>query len=400
MATFLRRGKRGDVWSIRYRDASGAIVRERLGRADEGWTRRKAEAAERARKVEVDKGYAKPERVTFADFADEWIGDYPEARSLKRSTIEGYEQLLRRHLLPAFGTLALSAITTERAERLVARMRGGGLSPATCNRALNLLSLILGDAKRQKLVTENVVAAVRRPREGRTRWTILDPAKVRAVERAFDALIAEADTEAERAWRETCRVTFLVVYGLGLRRGEVLGLRWRNVRLADPDGPTVRVDETFLRGRYGLPKSARSIRTLAIGPRLAEVLFVHRAASAYSGDDELVVPNPRTGTPLEPATYGATFKLALARAGVEGYVRPFHDGRHSAITNGAAAGLSPAALMARAGHSSMNTTLRYIDLAGETFRDEAELLERRLFGTGEAEKKPKFADAASSEEAA
>lgn len=62
-------------------------------------------------------------------------------------------------------------------------------------------------------------------------------------------------------------------------------------------------------------------------------------------------------------------------------MRPFHDGRHTSITNSAAAGLSPAALMARAGHSDFKTTQLYIDLAGETFRAEAELLEQRLFGS-------------------
>jgi integrase len=61
-------------------------------------------------------------------------------------------------------------------------------------------------------------------------------------------------------------------------------------------------------------------------------------------------------------------------------MRPFHDGRHSSITNAAAAGLSPAALMARAGHSDLKTTQGYIDLAGETFRAEASRLEERLWG--------------------
>jgi hypothetical protein len=55
-------------------------------------------------------------------------------------------------------------------------------------------------------------------------------------------------------------------------------------------------------------------------------------------------------------------------------------GGHTSITNAAAAGVAPAALMARAGHSDFKTTQGYIDLAGETFREEAELLEERLFG--------------------
>lgn len=80
------------------------------------------------------------------------------------------------------------------------------------------------------------------------------------------------------------------------------------------------------------------------------------------------------------ARYGKTFRLALRRAGITDYVRPFHDLRLSSITNAAAAGTPPAALMARAGHSDFKTTQGYIDLAGETFREEADLADERLFG--------------------
>ena len=73
-------------------------------------------------------------------------------------------------------------------------------------------------------------------------------------------------------------------------------------------------------------------------------------------------------------------ELALVRAKVDKPMRPFHDGRHTSITNAAAAGVSPAALMARAGHSDFKTTQGYIDLAGETFREEAELADERMFG--------------------
>jgi integrase len=69
-------------------------------------------------------------------------------------------------------------------------------------------------------------------------------------------------------------------------------------------------------------------------------------------------------------------RKALTKAGITDYVRHFHDLRHSSITNAAAAGTPPAALMARAGHSSFTTTQGYIGLAGETFREEADLRQR------------------------
>lgn len=71
-------------------------------------------------------------------------------------------------------------------------------------------------------------------------------------------------------------------------------------------------------------------------------------------------------------------RAALKTAEITDYARPFHDLRHSSLTNGAAAGEQPIALMARAGHSSMATTKGYLHLAGVVFRDETDALERRL----------------------
>jgi hypothetical protein len=67
-----------------------------------------------------------------------------------------------------------------------------------------------------------------------------------------------------------------------------------------------------------------------------------------------------------------------AAAGISDDVRPFHDLRHSSLTNGAATGEQPIALMARAGQRSISTTKGHLHLAGVVFRDEADALERRL----------------------
>jgi integrase len=83
--------------------------------------------------------------------------------------------------------------------------------------------------------------------------------------------------------------------------------------------------------------------------------------------------------PTPGARYATTYREALALAKIDDHVRPFHDARHSSITN-AAAGTSLLALLGRAGHSDFKTTQAYIDLAGETFRPEAEMLEQRLWG--------------------
>lgn len=376
-----RRGPRGLVYYAKYRDASGVQVKERLGSPAEGWTRRKADAALRQRLVRVEQeGYKRPPRVSFAEFADGWLADYTATKGLKRSTVESYAGIIENHLKPVFGSQPVGVIDVAAVDKLISSMRRRGYSGATCNRVLNVLSLIEKAAVKGGLHRGGAVALATRPREERRRWRILTPEEVRRVDVAFAKLIAEEERQVERTWLEVSRDVFLVSYGLGLRRGELLGLRWSRVHLADPSGPWLRIEETFVRNRIETPKSQASERTLSLGSRLADVLFTRRASTAYSRDDEYVFAHPLTGRALDPKRYAVCFRRALAVAGIEGYVRPTHDGRHTSITNDAAAGNSPASLMARAGHSDFSTTKRYIDLAGVAFRDEAQRLEERLWG--------------------
>ena len=224
------------------------------------------------------------------------------------------------------------------------------------------------------------VELVDRPREPRRRWRILTPAEVAAVRRAFGQLEQAAEPDA-RAWVAQAAAVFTTVYGTGIRRGEPLGLRWRHVRLADPEGPTLRVEETYVRNQHRDPRSPSGrARIIPLGPVVADALFEHRARTAYSGDGDRVFCHLLTGGPLDHKAYADTLREALAAAGITGHIRPFHDGRHTAITNAAAAGVGAAALQARAGHGDLATTQRYIDLAGVSFREEALIAEQRMFG--------------------
>ena len=382
-------GRRGKTFGIRYRDADGRRVSETLGSELDGWTEKRAEEELEERRVQVRReGRRKLEPVTFETFAREWAKSYrpddPERGGLKRSTRQGYQSIIDNHLVPELGALKLAAIDARELERYLDRKQG--LAPRTRNRHLNLLSLVFKAAERRGLVRSNPVSAVERPREPRRHWRILSPVEIGRVERAFRELADDAQSD-ERAWCEQARVIFLTVVSAGLRAGEIRGLRWHHVSLADPAGAVLRVRETFVRGQPDTPKSEKSVRTLALGKRLAEELWQHHRRSQFQGDDELVFCHPLTGGVLDDRRYAITLRLALTRAKISDYVRPFHDGRHTSITNAAAAGMSGPALMARAGHSDFKTTQGYIDLAGETFREEEELLEARLFGTATREVK-------------
>jgi integrase len=182
----------------------------------------------------------------------------------------------------------------------------------------------------------------------------LEPVEVARVAREFDD--------------EQNRVAFLTLVLTGVRRHELVALRWADVDLV----------ESVLRVRDS--NTEDGIRSIALPAVLAEELWQHRRQSAYQGDGDRVFHHPDTGGPFPPADFRDAFNAALAKAAVTGYVRPFHDLRHTAITNDAAFGSSAIAVMTKAGHANMATTKRYLHLAGTVFRPEVEALATRLLG--------------------
>ena len=288
-------GKRGTVWRIKYADADGRQVMETVGRETDGWTETKAGEILAERLVDVRReGLRRPAEITVAEFARQWLATYPQTKRLKKSTTDGYTTIIESHLIPRIGVVAVAALDVDTVEAYAAACMADGLSAGSVNRHLNLLSLIVRAARRRRLLRDNPVELVDRPREPRKRWRILTPAEVASVRRAFHQLERTAEPDA-RAWVAQAAAVFTTVYGTGIRRGELLGLRWRHVRLADPEGPTLRIEETFVRNRVETPKSERSARTIPLGPVVADALFEHRANSAYAGDGDRVFCHPLTG---------------------------------------------------------------------------------------------------------
>jgi Phage integrase, N-terminal SAM-like domain len=124
-------GKRGAVWRVKYRDADGRQIQETLGRAADGWTKRKAEVELRARLTAVEKdGLRKVEPERFDAFAREWLASYTVAKGLKRSTEQSYKQIIEPHLIPAFGALDLESLDVRRIETYVATSGGSAMPRA------------------------------------------------------------------------------------------------------------------------------------------------------------------------------------------------------------------------------------------------------------------------------
>jgi integrase len=230
----------------------------------------------------------------------------------------------------------------------------GDYEASTVNRDLSVLHDVFATAMREELVESNPAAGAEHPKLARRKWRILEPGEVARVLTAF--------------LDEQARTIFLTLVLTGIRRHELQSLQWGDVDLL----------EGVLRVRAS--KTEDGIRSIALSPALVESLEAHYRRTAFKGNAELVFCHPERGTVYGDHIFAEQFRRALSTAGIHDYVRPFHDLRHTALTNEAAAGSSPIALMAKAGHSNMKTTQIYLHLAGTVFRDEAEALERRLFG--------------------
>src|SRR5438105_4172213 len=103
-----RAGKRGDTFYVKYRDASGRQVKERVGAAAEGFTKRKAEAVLRQRLTDVERsGYVKPEPLTLSAFMTRFMDEHIPGRNLKRSTLVDYQLTIDKHLTPVLGDVEL-----------------------------------------------------------------------------------------------------------------------------------------------------------------------------------------------------------------------------------------------------------------------------------------------------
>jgi len=330
---------------------------ETLGPEREGWDRRKAEAELRERLVRVErKAYRRPKPTTFRSYRETWFEEGRTRRRWAPRTVIQYRSILKR-LGEHFDPFPLGEIRPRHVAEYVSA-KAGELEASTVSRDLSILHDLFASAMREELVDANPAASAEHPKKARRRWRILEPVEVGRVLAAFTD--------------EQARVVFLTLVLTGIRRHELQGLRWKDIDLLDG----------VLRVRKS--KTEEGERAIALPARLLDALSAHYGRTAYKGDDERVFCHTVKGCRYSEKMWAETFRQALRAAGITDYVRPFHDLRHTALTNEAATGSSPIALMTKAGHSDMKTTRVYLHLAGTVFRDEAAALETRLLGPVES----------------
>jgi integrase len=350
----VRRG----IYYGKWRGTHGRQVMRRLGPVRprgtrDGLTQSQAEAELRRLMAEAHPSVARDQRRTLTEVAEFHLVARENA-GLKRSTARGYRSVIEAHLLPVFGDRAVDRITVTDVAAFDRQLRGKNLRPQTRRNILGLLVAMLDTARKQGWLTDNPATDYEKPRNSRSENDVelrfLTLEEVEAVLRAVPQDELGSVIEA----------LILAAAMTGMRRGELLGLRWKDV---DWTARKIRVARTYVGGKEDTPKSESSRRAVPLANRLAAELHRLYNVSPHNGDDDPVFTHPRgTGLPLDGSAVSKAFKRALKRAGV----RPvrFHDLRHTFGTMMAAnPNVSMRTLQGWLGHSDPGTTAIYAHFA-------------------------------------
>jgi integrase len=367
--SLFKRGRRNKKWVRRWWEQvidsegkSRAVRRsEILGTVAELPTRRQAEQllAQRMQKVNGEYQSARSTRK-FVDFVrTDW--EPVILPTMKYATQKSYAYFLRRHLIPAFGDLTLRELSRQRIQALLHAKLASGLAWESVHHVQCALSKILGAAVEWGYIEANPVRLTRLPRRSRAHAkAVLNPQQIR--------LLLAALLEPSRS------VVFLLIL-TGLRVGELLALRWRNV---DLQTALLRIEETVYDGHFDEPKSRRGIRLVPLGP-LARAFLSSRQAHAVENREALVFSS-RNGTPLDRHTLLSRQLKPVARALGLGKVT-WHLLRHSNATLHDSLGTPLGTLQELLGHSSSEITRQlYVHSLSEDRRVAVEKLEALVFG--------------------
>jgi integrase len=329
-----------------------------------------------ALKAEIAAGHPDPpQRQTLGDFLAQWLTDVA-AGAVRPSTYAGYYGHLNNHIVRQLGHLQVSALTTERIQHRYAEMTEAGLAPRTVQQVHRILSHALDMAVVWQRCRTNPAKGVVLPR---------------ASKRVFPSLsTADAKRFLAKAAEGPHYALYLLALTYGLRRGELLGLRWQDV---DFTGATLQVNQTVNRVRgkgviTGEPKSASSRRQLYLTASAANALHQHRrlqdegprrTAGALWSDQDLIFPN-RFGRPLEGGNLLRRSFWPTLDAAELPRMR-LHDLRGTTATLLTGEGTGLTTVRDVLGHSNINVTLDYVRQIPALER-EAALRMEQLLGQG------------------
>jgi integrase len=286
------------------------------------------------------------EELSVGDYLRQWLVHV--AGRVRPKTLDGYRGLIRLYASPGLGNMRLLELKPLDVQRLYSELLGRGLSAGTVVNLHLVLIQALGQAERWGFIPRNPVASAQPPRPRRPEPTIVDP------EIAERLLVTSADTRFH--------LPVAIAISTGMRRGEILALRWADL---DADLSVARVRRTLQTAggtlQFVEPKTRRSRRAVELPAFVRPVLEQERAdqlarkTSDPSWNNLDLVITRRDGTPVNPDTLSSGWYRFCRKQGLP-HVR-FHDLRHAHATLMLLQGVHPKIVSERLGHASIGITL-------------------------------------------
>lgn len=284
-----------------------------------------------------------PVKTTLAGFLEEFI-EY-KALSLSETTIYGYRNILKNHIIPYFKNMTVQEITTKDIQNYVTVKAKTGISLQTIKKHVALLDSVFRNAYMSRIIDENPVSRLEHIKAPSHKLECMDAHEIALLCDSVEGTQLEVPVK-------------LAVY-LGLRRGEVLGLKWEHI---DFKNAVLYVNNTRTQaGRNTIekqPKTERSIRQLHLSQELIDLLVEQKKKSS-----RIMVKNQAmtdyvafmdNGRPFKPNYLSECFRNHLLSNGYKP-IR-FHDLRHSFASIANDAGISMNEISSAMGHSNISTT--------------------------------------------
>ncbi|ADP78115.1 tyrosine-type recombinase/integrase [Pseudofrankia inefficax] len=349
----------------------GWIDGKRRRRTVYGRTQKEARGKMNALREAAGKGQdlaAKPQ--TVAEWLSYWLDEIKGHDGTRPSTLSRYRYAIDGHIVPVLGKIRLDKLSPADVRRLHAARRDS-MKPASLAKIHAVLRVALADAERMDLVSRNVAKSVQPPKLGDS-----DPR---------DLAVEDARRFLEVAAGDRLEALFVVALTMGLRRGELLGLRWDDV---DLDAATLRVVRSAQRvsGTLRLvdTKTRGSRRPVPIPAMTLEALKRHRkrqdqerADAGKAWKENGLVFASTVGTLIEPRN--VTRRVQQLRGRVNLPTLRLHDFRHACASFLLAAGIEPRTVMEILGHATMRMTMeRYGHALPERLRAASDAMDKLM----------------------
>lgn len=361
------------------------------GRPDRRHRRGKTQkaVADKVRELERQRDDGKVRKAGQAWTVEQWLRHWLDTivapPAITENAFIAYDVAVRVHLIPGIGAHRLDKLEPEHLERLYRKKVAGGAKPGRVHQIHRTIRAALNEAKRRKHIAENPAVLARAPQPEDEE---VEPCTVDEVQQILNA--ANKGRNAAR---------WAIALALGLRQGEVLGLRWSDV---DLDAGTLVVMRSRLRPKWrhgcvvpcgrkhgghcphrvalrpetSKTKSRAGKRGIGLPDPLVDLLRAHqrhqgreRVDACELWEDTGYVFTTPTGQPLNPRTDYTNWKRLLDRAGVP--ERRLHDARHTAATVLLLLGVNQRTVMSIMGWSSTAMAARYQHVVDAVRRDVA-----------------------------